>query len=107
MVGERPNNEEFERLFDWPEAVTQLPYNSCGIDLVISDLDRNSERQDGMRRISVVQALMRHDWVYRWEAVLKTVGLEPMQAVMKRKKRLRELADVVLQTGRGNDERIK
>jgi hypothetical protein len=107
MVGERPNNEEFERLFDWPEAVTQLPYNSCGIDLVISDLDRDSERQDGMRRTSVVQALMRHDWVYRWEAVLKTVGLEPTQAVMKRKKRLRELADVVLQTGRGNDETIR
>ena len=27
MVGERPNNEEFERLFNWPEAVTQLPYD--------------------------------------------------------------------------------
>jgi len=28
MVGERPNNEVFEKLFDWPEAVTRLPYHS-------------------------------------------------------------------------------
>src|SRR3984893_15522686 len=27
MVGERPKNEEFEKLFDWPDAVTQLPYD--------------------------------------------------------------------------------
>ena len=106
MVGERPKNEEFERLFDWPEAVTQLPYNSCDIDMVIKDLDGDPERQDRIRRTSVVQALMRHDWVYRWEAVLKTVGLEPMQGVLERKERLRKLAEVVLQNGRGTDGTI-
>ena len=100
MVGERPNNEEFERLFDWPEAVTQLPYDSCDIDMVIKDLDGDPERQDRIRRTGVVQALMRHDWVYRWEAVLKTVGLEPMQGVLERKERLRKLAEVVLQNER-------
>jgi hypothetical protein len=37
MIGERPKHEEFEKLFDWPEAVTQLPYDSCDIDTVIKD----------------------------------------------------------------------
>jgi Glycosyl transferases group 1 len=97
MVGERPKNEEFERLFDWPDAVTQLPYNSPDIDRVIKDLDRDPERQDRIRRTGVAQALMRHDWVYRWEAVLKTVGLDPMQRALERKERLRELAAVVSQ----------
>ena len=46
MVGERPQNEEFERLFDWPEAVTQLPYDSRDIDVVIKHLDRDRDRQD-------------------------------------------------------------
>ena len=101
MLGERPANEEFERLFDWPEAVTQLPYDSCDIDMVIKDLDGDPERQDRIRRTNVVQALMRHDWVYRWEAVLKTVDLEPMQGVLERKERLRKLAEVVSQNGRG------
>jgi hypothetical protein len=103
MVGERPKNEEFERLFDWPEAVTQLPYDSCDIDLVIKDLDGDPERQERIRRTSVGQALMRHDWVYRWEAVLKTVGLEPTQGVLERKKRLRKLAGVVLKNGRSTE----
>jgi hypothetical protein len=35
--------------------------------------------------------------VYRWEAVLKTVGLEPMRGVLQRKERLRKLAEIVLQ----------
>jgi hypothetical protein len=98
MIGERPKNEEFERLFDWPEAVTQLPYDSGDIDVVIKHLDRDRERQDVIRRTGVVKALMRHDWVYRWEAILKTVGLEPMQGVLERKERLRKLAEVVSQT---------
>jgi hypothetical protein len=94
MVGERPNNGVFEELFDWPDAVTHLAYDSRDIDAVIKDLDADPERQDRIRRTGVVQALMRHDWVYRWEAILKTVGLEPMQRALERKDRLRKLAEV-------------
>jgi hypothetical protein len=103
MVGARPENEEFERLFDWPDAVTHLPYDSCDIDMVIKDLDGDPERQDRIRRTGVVQALMRHDWAYRWEAILKTAGLEPMQGLLERKERLRKLAEAVLTKRRGTD----
>jgi Glycosyl transferases group 1 len=103
MVGERPENEEFQRLFDWPDAVTQLPYDSSEIDRVIKDLDRDPERYDGIRRTGVVQTLMRHDWAYRWEAVLSTVGLEPMPGMLERKDRLKKLAEVVSQGGQGGD----
>jgi hypothetical protein len=106
MVGERPKNEAFGRLFDWPEAVTQLPYDSYDIDMVIKDLDGDPGRQDRIRRTSVVQSLMRHDWVYRWEAVLKTVGLEPTRGMSERKERLGKLAEAVLQNGRGTDGTI-
>jgi hypothetical protein len=99
MIGEQPRNEEFERLFDWPDAVTQLPYHSCDIDKVIKALDADPERQDSIRKTSVVQALMRHDWVYRWEAVLKIAGLGPMPGLLERRERLRKLMDVVLQGG--------
>jgi len=98
MVGERPKNEEFEKLFDWPEVVTRLPYDSPDIDMVIRALAGDLERQDRIRRTGVVQSLMRHDWVYRWEAVLRTVGLEPLQAALDRKERLKKLADIVLQS---------
>jgi hypothetical protein len=95
MVGERPNNEVFEKLFDWPDAVMRLPYDSTDIDVVIKDLDGDPKRQERIRRTGVVQALMRHDWVYRWEAILKTVGLAPLQGALERKDRLRKLAELV------------
>ena len=96
MIGEPPQNEEFEKLFDWPDAVTPLPFGSSDIDAVIKRLDRDPERQDARRRTGVVQALMRHDWVYRWETILRHVGLEPMQGALERKERLRKLATTVV-----------
>jgi hypothetical protein len=106
MIGERPQNEEFERLFDWPEAVTQLPFGSRDIDAVIKHLDRDRERQEVTRRTGVAQALKRHDWVYRWETILQHVGLEPMQGALERKERLRKLAEVVLQNDRSPTEQL-
>jgi hypothetical protein len=97
MVGERPDTEVFEDLFDWPEAVTHLPYDSDNIDAVIRDLDADPGRQDRIRRTGVLQALKRHDWVYRWETILKAVGLEPMQGALERKDRLTKLVEIVSQ----------
>jgi hypothetical protein len=96
MLGEIPNNEVFPQLFDWPDAVIPLPYDSSDIDMVIKELDGDPERQGRIRRTSVAQALLRHDWVYRWEAILDAVGLEPMQGALERKHRLGKLAQAVI-----------
>ena len=92
MLGERPDNEVFPKLFDWPDAVIHVPHESSGIDRVIEELDGDPERQDRIRRTGVTQALMRHDWVYRWEAILDATGLAPMQGLFDRKDRLQSLA---------------
>jgi hypothetical protein len=92
MLGERPKNAVFEKLFDWPDAVVHLDYDSSEIDRIINDLDRQPERQERIRRTNVAQSLLRHDWAYRWEAIIKTVGLEPMPQLLDRKKRLQTLA---------------
>lgn len=95
MLGERPDNREFDGLFDWPDALIHLPYDSSDIDRIINELDAQPERQARIRRSNVVQSLMRHDWVYRWEAVLKAVGLEPTVELLQRKERLSRLAEAV------------
>jgi Glycosyl transferases group 1 len=92
MIGERPSNEIFAELFDWPDAVIRLPWDSSQIDDLIKELDWDPDRQEEIRRTNVVQALLRHDWVYRWETILEIAGLEPMQATLQRKDRLRKLA---------------
>ena len=95
MLGERPDNSEFERLFGWPDPMIHLPYDCAEIGEVISALDREPEKQERMRRTNLEQALMRHDWVYRWETILKSAGLEPLPQLNQRKEQLRMLMDAV------------
>lgn len=95
MLGERPDNSEFDRLFGWPDPMIHLPYDCAEIGEIITALDREPEKQERMRRTNLEQALMRHDWVYRWETILKSVGLEPRPQLNQRKEQLRILTDVV------------
>jgi hypothetical protein len=97
MIGELPNNGEFERLFDWPDAIIHLKYGSDKIDALISALEAEPERQERIRRTNVIKALTRHDWVYRWEAILKHAGLEATPGLAQRKRRLVQLAESVIQ----------
>jgi spore maturation protein CgeB len=100
MLGERPRNVEFEKLFDWPDALVHVSYESSGIDSIIHEFDQESERQEVLRRTSVSESLMRHDWAHRWETVLGLAGLEPMHRLCERKEHLSTLARTVVQDTR-------
>jgi len=92
LLGERPANPEFDKLFDWPDAVIEMPYNSPDAEKIVRSLDREPDREERIRRMNVQQCLLRHDWVYRWEAILKMVGVPPLPELEARKRQLRELA---------------
>ena len=93
-VGERANNAVFPQLFDWPDAMIEFPYNSPDYGKVLRDLDRDPEKEEQMRRNNVCHALLRHDWVYRWEMILKALDMEPLPHISERKARLRSLAEL-------------
>jgi hypothetical protein len=95
MIGETPKNEQFEKVFDWPDAVVHLPFGSDKIDEVIKELDADLDRQKKIRKTNVVKSLRYHDWVYRWEDILRIAGLEPMPQLLERKKRLKDLSIMV------------
>jgi len=95
MIGERPTNEEFEKLFNWKDAVIPLPYDSDNIDQIIKDLDPQKDRQEEIRRNNVLQSLRKHDWAYRWEKILNVVGLKHMPGLLERKNRLIDLSKIV------------
>jgi hypothetical protein len=97
LLGERPDNPEFARLFGWPDSMIHLPFDSPDIDQIVKTLDDDPARQERMQRRNVKEALMRHDWVYRWEEILGAVGLEPMPELFQRKERLRQLAEDITQ----------
>ena len=94
MIGERPENKEFETHFDWTDGVISMQFGSDEVAQILMELDRDPERQAQIRKANVTQSLRRHDWVYRWEAVLRMAGLDPIPALHERKRRLQNLAGV-------------
>lgn len=96
MVGEIPRgNREFEKVYHWEDAVIHMPFDSEDIGDIIKELDRQPERQANIRRNSVTQILLHHDWAYRWEEVLKIAGLKPLPALSRRKEALQQRAAMV------------
>lgn len=98
MIGETGDNEDFRKYFDWPDAVIQVPYDTVDISDILADLDSQPERLEKARRNNVVQSLLRHDWIYRWRAILELVGLEPKLALIAREERLKKLAEDIKNT---------
>jgi hypothetical protein len=95
MIGEPPKNEAFRKYFDWSDAVIHVPFDEPDIAKVLADLDSKPDRLEEIRRTNIVQSLLRHDWVYRWRAILDIVGLKPRPALVDREKRLKRLAEDV------------
>jgi Glycosyl transferases group 1 len=95
MLGERPDNAEFDKLFNWPDPMIHVPYNSPDIGKIISSLDRDPVKLNKMRCMNVKQTLLQHDWLYRWEAILAATGLEPMPELSHRKQILLSLIESI------------
>jgi hypothetical protein len=96
MVGMRcANNPEFDKIFDWEDAVIEVPFTSDAIVDAIRGLDKQPERQMKIRRTNMLKALLHHDWVYRWESVLNMVGMQPLPMLQQRKACLGNLAEIV------------
>ena len=92
MLGEPPRTEEFDRQFDWPDAVIPLPFDSPDVGERLAELDRDPERLARIRRDNLANAALRHDWVHRIRTVFDTLGLAPTEAMLARERRLRAIA---------------
>jgi hypothetical protein len=95
MLGEPPRSEEFQRQFDWPDALIRMPFDAPQIGTFLQQLDCDPLRLERIRRDNVVQAARRHDWAYRLRAVFETLGLPPTDAMRAREGRLQALAGSV------------
>ncbi len=85
LIGDAPDCNAFRDHFDWPDAVVQLAYGSEGVGDLIEKLDSEHDRIERARRANISNALERHDWVYRWQQVLSTVGMSSLPMIDQRK----------------------
>lgn len=96
MIGEKPNCEAFMEMFPWSDAV--IPINPDGSDAikVITDLASDPDRISDIRRRNAIEALLRHDWIYRWKEMFRILEIKPTPDMVKRESHLRDLAKVAM-----------
>ena len=92
ILGTAPKCEDFDACFDWPDAVIEVSPDTGEIAAVIDELDAQPERIERVRRANAINCLRRHDWVYRWERILNTIGVEPRPQLRARKAQLEQIA---------------
>lgn len=95
LLGSRPPIPDFDACFDWPDAVIDLPYDSLDVEDVLHELAGQPERLAQARAHGVRAALLRHDWVHRWDRVLHDAGMDVPAEVRRRQADLQELASAV------------
>jgi hypothetical protein len=92
LIGEPPQCDTFRENFDWPDAVVPMPWDAHDPAEVIDSLEADPVRVARIRADNVRNVLLRHDWVYRWQAVLRAVGLAERPELTARTGRLAGLA---------------
>jgi len=94
MIGEAPRMDCFAQQFDWPDAVIHVPFDSPDIAAILARLDEDPARLARIRRNNMVNAALRHDWLYRIRTVFDTFGLPATPAMLARQQRLQALASL-------------
>jgi hypothetical protein len=92
MIGQAPDCPAFRERFDWPDAVIEVKADGSDLLDVLSDLSCQPDRVFEISQRNAVQALLRHDWLYRWKQVLQVAGVPSSSRMLAREKRLKELA---------------
>ena len=95
MIGDAPDCDAYRELFGWPEAVIQIHPDGSDTMPVLRELGSNPERVAAISRQNTKEALLRHDWVHRWNEMFRVAGIEPSTRMVARERRLKALANYI------------
>jgi hypothetical protein len=94
MIGSAPDCAAFKEQFPWPDIVVEIQPDGSDTMKVVDMLNADPVRLAAIGRRNTAEALVRHDWLYRWQEIYRVAGLEFSAGMQAREKRLRELAGV-------------
>jgi spore maturation protein CgeB len=94
LIGDAPDCDAYRDLFGWPEAVIQVKHDGSDTMAVLNELGSNPERMAAISRRNTREALLRHDWIYRWNEMFRIAGIGPSPRKAAREQRLKHLADL-------------
>lgn len=95
VLGDPVDNPAFRKYLGWTDSLIRLDSGETEPEAVIRALKAQPDRLAAARLNNVVNALRRHDNVYRWQEVLKIAGLPETPAMRQRRDRLETLADAI------------
>jgi hypothetical protein len=92
MIGRAPQTTAFREMFGWPDAVLEIDTNGSDVVDLVMSLKAAPERTAALGRRNAIEALLRHDWVYRWKRILGAAGVPLSTAMADREAHLKSLA---------------
>lgn len=95
MIGIPPQCQVFQQNFDWEDAVIPISSDTDNIVEILAELDAQPQRLERIRRENVINSLLRHDWVYRWQKILDFFDVSINSAMQTRINYLRNLANSI------------
>jgi len=93
MIGQPPKCEAFTEQFPWRDVVIAINPDGSDVTTVLSELASDPARVVAIGRRNAVEALLRHDWLYRWKEMFRGAGIEPMPGLAERERCLKDVAD--------------
>lgn len=91
LVGQAPEGDTFHDLFDWPQAVISVRTDGSDIAETIRGLLAEPSLLQEISARNVFHTTGRHDWLYRWQAILKLAGLAESTRLSMRQARLQSM----------------
>lgn len=105
MIGQVPNCEAFREAFPWPDVVTPIEAGGSDVMGILGSFGSDPARLAAISQRNAAEALLRHDWVYRWKEILRVTGIEPSPRMVAREAHLTDLAGLA-SGGAGYDATI-
>lgn len=97
MIGQAPRCDAFADMFPWPDAVIQLRTDGSDVENVLHGFEACPERVVAISQRNAAEALLRHDWMYRWREILRVAGIQALPRMQERQNRLSQLAAMALE----------
>jgi hypothetical protein len=92
MVGSECKNFKFKQLFK-NDDIVKLDKNTGELSKLLKENEKFHERNYSIRKRNIIKTLLYHDWVYRYDEIIKTVGVTPLPQLEERKRHLRMIAE--------------
>jgi len=95
LVGQAPDCEAFHTTLNWPDAVIPIREDGSDVPEVLSSLAADPKRLDEISCRNAAEALLRHDWVYRWKTIYEIAGLDATEGMKRREMQLKRMAEQI------------